>query len=169
MTEPWMPKDKADLMSAIEREWNLLIDLAASLTDEQMTTPDAGGWSPKDNLAHLAEWMNILMGYHLDKKPAHEVIGVDEDVVKGWDMEVINPVLFNRNKDRSRSEVLSGLKKVYNQLVTKLDALPFTDLLQPRHADDPQKRPVLLWVLGDTTEHFQEHRETIEKGIKKSS
>lgn len=169
MTEPWMPKDKADLMSAIEREWNLLIDLAASLTDEQMTTPDAGGWSPKDNLAHLAEWMNILMGYHLDKKPAHEVIGVDEDVVKGWDMEVINPVLFNRNKDRSRGEVLSRLKKVYNQLVTKLDALPFTDLLQPRHADDPQKRPVLLWVLGDTTEHFQEHRETIEKGIKKSS
>lgn len=169
MTEQWMPKDKAELMSAIEREWNLLIDLAASLTDAQMTTPDAGGWSPKDNLAHLTEWMNILMGYHLDKKPAHEVIGVDEDVVKGWDMEVINPVLFNRNKDRSRSEVLSGLKKVYNQLVTKLDAMTFEDLLQPRHANDPEKRPILLWVLGDTTEHFQEHRETIEKGIKKSS
>lgn len=169
MTEQWMPKDKAELMSAIEREWNLLIDLAASLTDAQMTIPDAGGWSPKDNLAHLTEWMNILMGYHLDKKPAHEVIGVDEDVVKGWDMEVINPVLFNRNKDRSRSEVLSGLKKVYNQLVTKLDAMTFEDLLQPRHANDPEKRPILLWVLGDTTEHFQEHRETIEKGIKKSS
>lgn len=169
MTEQWMPKDKAELMSAIEREWNLLIDLAASLTDAQMTIPDAGGWSPKDNLAHLTEWMNILMGYHLDKKPAHEVIGVDEDVVKGWDMEVINPVLFNRNKDRSRSEVLSGLKKVYNQLVTRLDAMTFEDLLQPRHANDPEKRPILLWVLGDTTEHFQEHRETIEKGIKKSS
>lgn len=169
MTEQWMPKDKAELMSAIEREWNLLIDLVASLTNAQMTTPDAGGWSPKDNLAHLTEWMNILMGYHLDKKPAHEVIGVDEDVVKGWDMEVINPVLFNRNKDRSRSEVLSGLKKVYNQLVTKLDAMTFEDLLQPRHANDPEKRPILLWVLGDTTEHFQEHRETIEKGIKKSS
>lgn len=169
MTEQWMPKDKAELMSAIEREWNLLIDLAASLTDAQMTTPDAGGWSPKDNLAHLTEWMNILMGYHLDRKPAHEAIGVDEDVVKGWDMEVINPALFNRNKDRSRSEVLSGLKKVYNQLVTKLDAMTFEDLLQPRHANDPEKRPILLWVLGDTTEHFQEHRETIEKGIKKSS
>lgn len=169
MTEQWMPKDKAELMSAIEREWNLLIDLAASLTDAQMTTLDAGGWSPKDNLAHLTEWMNVLMGYHLDKKPAHEVIGVDADVVKGWDMEVINPVLFNRNKDRSRSEVLSRLKKVYNQLVTKLDAMTFEDLLQPRHANDPEKRPILLWVLGDTTEHFQEHRETIEKGIKKSS
>jgi hypothetical protein len=30
-----------------------------------------------------------------------------------------------------------------------------------------EKRPILLWVLGDTTEHFLEHRETIEKGLKK--
>lgn len=169
MTEEWMPKDKAELMSAIEREWNLLIALADSLTDEQMTTPDSGGWSPKDNLAHLGEWMNVLMGYHMDKHPAHVVIGVSEDVVKGWDMEVINPVLFNRNKGRSRSEVLNEVKQIHAQLVARLEATPFEDLLKPRHADDPEKRPLLLWVLGDTTEHFQEHRETIEKGINRSS
>jgi len=167
MTEQWMPKDKAELISAIEREWNLLISLAESLTDEQMSAPDSGGWSPKDNLAHLAEWMNILMGYHMDKRPAHEVIGVSEDIVKGWDMEVINPVLFERNQNRRRGEVMEMLKQVYGQVEAKLQAMSFEDLLQPRHADDPQKRPVLLWVLGDTTEHFQEHRETIEKGIKK--
>lgn len=169
MTEDWKPKDKAELMSAIEREWNLLIALADSLTDEQMTTPDSGGWSPKDNLAHLTEWMNILMGYHLDKYPAHEVMGVSEDVPKDWDMEIINPVLFNRNKDRSRADVMAAMKTVYNQLIAKLEAMSFEDLLQPRRADDPEKRPVLLWVLGDTTEHFQEHRETIEKGIKNRS
>jgi len=39
-------------------------------------------------------------------------------------------------------------------------------LLKARHADDPEKRPVLMWVLGDTTEHFLEHRKTIEKTIK---
>ncbi len=169
MTEDWKPKDKAELMSAIEREWNLLIALADSLTNEQMTTPDSGGWSPKDNLAHLTEWMNVLMGYHLDKRPAHEVMDVSEDVTKDWDMEVINPVLFNRNKDRSRADVMAAMKTVYNQLIAKLEAMSFEDLLQPRRADDPEKRPVLLWVLGDTTEHFQEHRETIEKGIKNRS
>lgn len=166
MTEQWMPGNKKELMSALVREWDLLIKLADSLTDEQMSTPDVGGWSPKDNLAHIAEWINILMGYHMDKHPAHEVIGVSEEVVKGWDMEVINPVLFNRNKDRSRSDVMNGLKTTYQKLSAKLEATPFEDLLKPRHADDPEKRPVLLWVLGDTTEHFQEHRETIEKGIK---
>ena len=166
MTEQWMPGSKQELMSAIESEWNALIRLAESLTDEQMTTPDSGGWSPKDNLAHLTEWMNILMGYHLEKRPAHEVMGVSEEVTKDWDMEVINPVLLERNKARSRADVMDTLKTVYNQLTAKLESMSFEDLLQPRRANDPEKRPVLLWVLGDTTEHFQEHRETIEKGIK---
>jgi len=39
-------------------------------------------------------------------------------------------------------------------------------LLKPRHADDPEKRPLLLWVLSDSTEHFAEHRETMEKMLK---
>lgn len=166
--EQWMPGSKKELMSAIEREWKLLLKVTESLTDEQMSTPDSGGWSPKDNLAHLAEWMNILMGYHMDKRPAHEVMGVSEEVTKDWDMEVINPVLFERNKNRPREEVLDGLKQAYRSLSAKLESMSFEDLLKPRHANDPEKRPLLLWVLGDTTDHFLEHRETIEKSIQEN-
>jgi hypothetical protein len=99
MTEEWVPGNKRELMSAIEREWKLLMDVAENLTDAQMTTPDAGGWSPKDNLAHLSEWMKALMGVHMDRRPSHEVLGVSEDVTKGWDMEIINPVLLERNRN----------------------------------------------------------------------
>jgi hypothetical protein len=168
MTEQWMPKDKPELMSAIEREWNLLLNVAENLTDRQMTTPDSGGWSPKDNLAHLTEWMKILMGYHMDRRPAHEVMGVPEDVVEGWSMEVINPVLFERNKNRPRTEVMDELKRIYGQLIAKLESMSYEDLLKPRHASDPEKRPLLLWVLGDTTSHFLEHRETIEREMKEN-
>ena len=168
MTEEWMPGNKKELMSAIEREWKLLLAVAEKLTDEQITQPDAGGWSPKDNLAHITEWMNVLMGYHIDKRPSHEVLGVSEDVTKDWDMEIINPVLFERNKNRPRSEVLDGLKQAFGSLIAKLESMSFEDLLKPRHANDPEKRPLLLWVLGDTTDHFLEHRETIERGIKEN-
>ena len=162
--EQWVPENKAELMSAIKREWKLLMDVAAKLQEkDRFTMPDEGGWSPKDNLAHLAEWMNALMGYHLDRRPPHEVFGVPEEVTRDWNFEVINPVLFERNRDRSAQDVLDELKSVYEKLVAKLDATSFEDLLKPRHADDPEKRPVLMWVLGDTTEHFAEHRETIEK------
>jgi len=162
--EQWVPGSKAELMSAIKREWKLLMDTVVKLEEKnKLTTPDEGGWSPKDNLAHLSEWMNVLMGYHLDRRPSHEVLNVSEDVTKDWDMEVINPVLFERNKNRSIEDVLDELKHVYEELVGKLNAMSFEDLLKPRHANDPEKRPVLIWVLGDTTEHFAEHRETIEK------
>jgi hypothetical protein len=169
MTEEWMPKNKQELMSEIEKEWKLLIGVAESLTDAQMTAPDEGGWSPKDNLAHLAEWLNVLVGYHLDKRPSHEVLGVSEDVTKDWDMEVINPVLFKRNQNRPRQEVMDQLKATYQASWEKLNAMSWDDLMAPRRADDPEKRPVVLWVLGDTTEHFHEHRETIEKGIRAKS
>src|SRR5687768_3503840 len=162
--EQWVPGSKAELMSAIKSEWNVLMDVVAKLeAANKINTPDEGGWSPKDNLAHLAEWMNSLMGYHLDRRPPHEVMRVSEEVTKGWDMEVINPVLYKRNKDRSIEDVMDELQQTYEKLVAKLDAMPFEELLKPRHADDPEKRPVLLWVLGDTSEHFAEHRETIEK------
>jgi len=162
--EQWVPGSKDELMRAIEREWNLLMDVAAKLEDKgRMTAPDEGGWSPKDNLAHLAEWMNALMGYHMDRRPPHEVFGVPEEVTMDWDVEVINPVLFERNRNRSTQDVLDELKRVHAILVKKLESTTFEDLLKPRHADDPEKRPILMWVLGDTTEHFAEHRATIEK------
>lgn len=165
MTEEWMPKDKPELMSAIEREWKLLMDMAEKLTDKQMTTPDQGGWSPKDNLAHLSEWMKVLMGYHMDHRPSHEVLGVSTEAVKDWDFNIINALLFERNRNRSRQDVLVELKQVYEQLKAKLESMTFEDFMKPRHADDPEKRPLLGWILGDTTEHFSEHRETIEKTI----
>ena len=161
--EEWIPGSKAELMASIEREWQSLMDVATKLDFTQMTTPDSGGWSPKDNLAHLTEWMHALMGVHLDRRPAHEVLKVSEEVTKGWDMEIINPVLFERNRNRPLQDVLSELKSVYAELVNKLESMTYEDLLMPRHADDPEKRPLLMWVLGDTTDHFAEHRATIEK------
>jgi len=163
MTEQWIPENKNELMAAIKREWGLLMDVVARLDETQMLTTDAGGWSPKDNLAHLAEWMNSLMGYHMDRRPPHEVMNLPEDITRGWDMEVINPELFERNKNRPVQDVLVDLRRTYGKLIAKLEAMSFEDLMKPRHAEDPEKRPLLMWVLGDTTEHFAEHRATIER------
>jgi hypothetical protein len=163
MTEEWIPENKYELMSVIRREWGLLMDVVARLDEQQMITPDSGGWSPRDNLAHLSEWMNSLMGYHMDKRPPHEVMRLPKEATEGWDMEIINPLLFERNKDRSTEDVLSELRRVYDTLTAKLDAMSFDELMAPRRADDPEKRPLLMWVIGDTSDHFAEHRAVIER------
>jgi hypothetical protein len=162
MAEP-RPTNTAELLSEIEREWKALMRVVGRLTPDQMSTPDSGGWSPKDNLAHLAEWMKVLMGYHMDHRPPHEVLGVPPEVTADWDMDVINPVLFERNRQRPPDEVQNELRGVYAELTAKLRALPFDELMKPRRSDDPKRTPLLDSVLANTTEHFAEHRATIEK------
>ena len=159
------PQSKEELLALIAHEWGLLLSLVEKLTAAQLSTPDAGGWSPKDNLAHLTDWMNILLGYHMDKRPAQEVIGVAPEVVEGWDFDKINAILVERNKDRSTEDVLGEMKTVYARVLDRLNATPFEALLQPRHPDDPQGSPLLASVAGDTYEHFAEHREAIEKAL----
>ena len=163
MSEEWIPENKNELLAAIRREWKLLMDVVAKLDEKNMTTPDEGGWSPRDNLAHLSEWMKSMMGYHMDRRPPHEVMNLPEEITRGWDMEVINPELFERNKDRSTQDVLDELKRTYETVLAKLESTPFEDLMKPRHANDPEKRPLLMWVIGDTSDHFAEHRQVIER------
>ncbi len=163
------PRDTSGLLGAIDREWQLLIQLAQTLSDEQMRAPDAGGWTPQDDLSHIAEWMKILLGYHLGGRPAHKVIGVSAEVTRDWDMEVINPILLERNRRRTCREAMTDLRRTYRRLVTQLTAMPFELLLAPRQGAGRVGRPVLSAVLGDTVDHFREHRRTIERAVGQSS
>ena len=94
MSATILPGNISELLEQIGCEWIALMHVVDQLTPEQLTLPDAGGWSPKDNLAHLTEWMKILLGYHMDGLPAHEVVGVSPEMTEEWDMDVINQVLF---------------------------------------------------------------------------
>jgi hypothetical protein len=163
MAERVLPKSTAELLGNINGEWLALLGVIENLSPEKMITPDVGGWSPKDNLAHLTEWMKILLGYHMDKRPSAEVIGVAVEATEDWDFAAINKLFFERNRHRSTEDVLDELKQVYAEVVSRLKSTPFNDLLKPRYPDDPDKQPLLNWVLGNTTEHFEEHRVNIEK------
>lgn len=156
------PQTKEELLSLIAREWDLLLSLVAKLDEKQMSTPDAGGWTPKDNLAHIAEWLNILLGFYMDGRPSHEVIGVTPDVTENWDFNVINQIFFERNRNRSAGDVLSELKRVYAEVMGRVQAMSYEELLQPT----PLDATLLSAVIADTSEHFAEHRENMEKSLK---
>ncbi|MBN1454059.1 MAG: ClbS/DfsB family four-helix bundle protein [Anaerolineales bacterium] len=166
MTDNTLPNSKAELMSLIEREWSALMDVVAQLSSTQMLSPDEGGWSPKDNLAHLSEWMNILVDYYLDHQPAHEVIGVDPSVTENWDFELMNDIMFERDRHQPVEQVLTELKSTYVKVLAKIELMTFEDLMKPRDENDPRKEPIINWVIGNTSDHFAEHRETIEKILK---
>ena len=167
MTNNTLPKNKTEVMSLIEREWSALMAVVGQLSPEQMLTPDEGGWSPKDNLAHLTAWMNILLGYYFDHRSSHEVIGTDPEVTADWDFDVMNAVMFKRDRDLSVEKVLDELKATYTKVCARLDTVKFEDLMKPIFDDDQDKWPLLNGVISNTSEHFKEHRETIAKMLNK--
>ena len=65
-----LPESTADLLALIEAEWPALMKVVDKLSPTQMITPDSGGWSPKDNLAHLSAWMNYMRDCYSREKTA---------------------------------------------------------------------------------------------------
>jgi hypothetical protein len=161
-----LPQSMSELLSEIDREWQELQKAIKKITPEQMTAPDPGGWSPKDNLAHLADWMHFMLEAHLNKRPAHEVMEIDAATLAGLNEDEENAILFERSRNRPTAEVLAWLDSTYAKVVEALKKTPFADLMKPIRDNDPEKRPVILSVLGNTSEHFVEHRRIIERKFK---
>jgi hypothetical protein len=164
--ERWLPHDKAELINAIEREWDMLQDLIAKLDPARVQIADDEGWSPKDHIAHLAEWIRILMGFYMDLRRAHEVMGVAPEVTQAWDFEARNQLLLERSRRLSAEQVFDEFGRVYAELMARLNGMSFDDLMNPQHPFDPARRPLLLYVLRGTSEHFAEHRKAMEESLR---
>jgi len=166
MADRILPNNLDELLKEIEREWNALIQVVDRLRPDQMTTPDSGGWSPKDNLGHLSAWMHFMLESELGSVPAHIAMGIEEQKFKALDEDGINAIIFERNRKRSTDDILGELKSTHDETIKKLKAMGFPNLMKQFKNDDPQKRPVIEWVLGNTSEHFAEHRGYIERTAK---
>ena len=167
-TESSLPRDMADLLQRIEQGWLALQRVIAPLNEAQMNLPGAGGWSIKDNLAHLIAWERFMLQCYLQGRPAHEVVQVDEATWKTLDENSLNDLLYHRNKDRPIADVLADLHRSHEHVVATLERTPFADLMKPHYPDDPQARPLIGRVIGNTYEHYQEHRASIEALVKQN-
>ncbi len=163
--DPALPRDKKDLLDRIENEWLALMHTIEELTPEQMSTPMAGGWAPKDNLAHLAAWERFMVHYHLQAKPPHEVLDLTAESFENLDETAINAIIYERNRHRPAADVVADLRRSHALVLETLNAMSFDDLMRPHFPDDPEKRPLVGWVIGNTYDHYREHRQNIERKI----
>ena len=160
-----MPKDKADLLARIHKEWTALRDLIDSLTPKQMSEAVPGSWSVKDHLVHLTAWEQFLLRYYLGHEPAHIVMGVDAEKFEHLDEDGLNALIYERSQDRTLEDVLDSFTQSHQQVLDVLELVTFADLMKPRYADDPEADPLINWVIGNTYDHYQEHRQTIQEGL----
>ncbi len=159
------PKNTPELLARIEKEWQALMQVVDRLAPGQMTRPDAGGWSPKDNLAHLAAWMGYMQRAYVHQVPAAEAMGIDPAKWQQLDETGINAVLFERNRELPAEQVLQTLKTTYAEVMADLPTVPFDDLQRVVRTGSDGPVTVLDLVLGNTADHFIEHGRNIEKTL----
>jgi len=164
-----LPQNKTELLERIDDEWTGLEQIIESLDETQMTVPDAGGWSIKDNLAHLTVWEDFTRRHHLQNLPAPEVLNIEAEIYQRGDENEQNDILQQRSRSRSLADVLAQLRQTHAQLRADLAQVSFAELMKQHYPDDPEARPLLSWVIGNTYDHYLEHRLTIERFIKQMS
>jgi hypothetical protein len=160
------PQDQEEFLHQIHQEWNRLMHIIQEFGEDEMTTPLNGGWSVKDHLAHISTWERYLCKHHLGQLPAHEVLGMEIETYQNADEDRINDFIFKRQKDFDLIQILSELFHTHQSMLSDLEQLSFSELMKPRYKEDPDARPLLWWVIANTSDHYEEHRLSIERSIR---
>lgn len=168
MSDTQRPQTIADLQVRMEDGWRALNAALKQFDESEMTAVDPqSGWSIKDHLAHLAAWEAGVVAV-LRRGNRAAGMGITDDEWRDLKMDQLNDVIYERNKDRSLSEVQTHLSNVHADMVSAVAGLSDGDLLrsyatfQPGETGDFVGNPIIGWIVGDTYEHFEEHLQYLE-------
>ncbi len=156
-----LPRSTEQLLARVEQGWTELQEVIAGRSEDELTRPGPEGWSVKEHLAHVTFWERQLLRSYIEGRPAAEVAEMDAETLR--DFEPMNQVAAERSRAKSLEQVLAEGRELHAALVAKLASEPLERWMQPRHADDPDERPLMLWIAGNTYGHYGEHAEYIRK------
>lgn len=144
------PLTKQQVLEADECEFAALMQMLDGLSDEQLTAPTMeGGWSVKDNLAHLAAWQkNVIRRIEQNGKSVWDM---------GKSMDEINEDFYQQDKDRPLADVLTDFHATRHTLRTMVLTMPEQAVSQPSYFDWWQDEPLSTLLVGDMDEHYREH------------
>ncbi|HEU5103920.1 MAG TPA: ClbS/DfsB family four-helix bundle protein [Roseiflexaceae bacterium] len=158
------PSTKAELLERIHSSYAALERTIGQLKQEHMTTPIDGSWSAKDLLAHIAAWQQVMLQFHVGGKPFEQVTRLENVPYGPTPVDQINEAFYARDKDLPLAEVLQTFRAGHQQLLDTLETMSEAELL--KHYTPPGRTNggrLLDWVAGDSYDHYDEHRATLER------
>ncbi len=157
-----IPASKADLLALIQHEWQALQATVAGSSQAGLLRPGPEAWSPKDHLAHLAAWLEILEKHYLGGQSFAVAAGVNlSSLGSAYTADDVNAIFFEHYKDLPLAQVRLWLEQAHTAALAHLDEVSFIDLMQPFDPLDPERRLLIQEVIGNTSEHYQGHNRLI--------
>lgn len=151
---------KQELLSRINAGWDEFQAFLATLSDEQLTVPtDAGGWTGKDHIIHIAVWEDGMEAL-LRKESRHGRMGISDAMWEKGDHDEVNATIQQHHKNKSLAEVRKIAAESHQRLLKTIASLSDDELNLPYKHYAPaadREHPVYGWVIGNTYEHYEEH------------
>lgn len=154
-----------ELLGRIDASWTRLMQVMASASEGQATAAaDPQGWTVLDHMAHVTAWERSVL-YPLQGKRRHEALGITEEEY-GLDIDASNELIRAQTRTHAYEKVMSDADEVHDALVAAIRASSMDELRKSTAevcpGDSESERPYIEVLMGDTAEHYDEHRRYIE-------
>ena len=164
---------KTALLDRIESAWEELQVVITGLDEKQVSrVDDETGWSVADHLTHLAAWERGI-AYVLTGRPRPEGMGITPAQWGGLSMHEINDVVHQQGRARGAAGALADFRAAHAEMLNALEGLDDTDLQRGYTTFDPQgepdDRPIIGWIIGDTYDHYAEHLGYIRESLSRAA
>lgn len=158
---------KGQLLERMADGYEGLERLLATLDDEALSRPGAEGWAVKDHLWHLAKWEQGI-AWLLGRRSRVEGMGITQQEWDDLTMDEVNDLVYQHNRERPAAEALAGFRDAHQAMLDALAPLSDEDIQRPYSDFDPAAkryadRPIIGWIIGDSYEHYDEHRGWIQE------
>jgi hypothetical protein len=159
-----IPTGADELLEEIHASRAEIEAIIDELSQNQMTqATDDGGWTIKDHLVHIAEWQRRGLGV-IEGRPAWEAMGIDKETYQALDIDGINEILYERNKDRPLPEVLTEFRKAQEKVVLTLEQMNEDDLEREIPADFNERHRRIIDISRENfAGHDHDHVEDIRQ------
>ena len=168
-----MQQSKTALLDRIESAWEEL-QVAISGLDEALLArvDDESGWSVADHLTHLAAWERGI-AYVLTGRSRAEGMGITQALWVELTMDEVNDVIHEQGRRLGAARALADFRAAHAAMLDALEGLDDADLqrgyttFEPQ--DEPDDRPIIGWIIGDTYDHYAEHLGYIRASLSRAA
>ena len=150
-----------ELIEMIDASWMRLMETMAAASESQTTeAADTRGWTVLDHMAHVTAWERSVL-FPLEGKRRHEALGITEHEFK-QEIDPSNELIRAQTRDHPYEQVMSDAAHVHQSLVASVGSADvdglWKSIAEVCPGDSASERPFIEILMGDTAEHYDEHR-----------
>ncbi|MGI8858036.1 MAG: ClbS/DfsB family four-helix bundle protein [Thermomicrobiales bacterium] len=157
------PTMKSDLLFRIADGYGALAATVDAMPPRELTLPTLhGGWSVKDEVAHVTFWearvLTVMQATLAGEEPPHSPLVGDAAKI-----EVLNAEVLAASQQRNLDDVLADMARTHAAFVHAVEHLPDDALFGARYFPWAGGDPLAVAIAGDTYEHYLEHIRNIQR------